>query len=65
MTHRSCNYFGFKDIKARWKTLKRPVNRKIEYHWRILDNKKTNKCVAEWVDIKSKPFVCLDLKPTP
>ena len=56
-----CNYFGFKDAKPRLKNIE-------EADANIMVNSKTSdkiKCLAEWIDEKSKPFVCLALKPSP
>ena len=50
-----CNYFGFKDAKPRLKNVE-------EADASIMVNSKTLdkiKCIAEWIDEKSKPFVCL------
>jgi hypothetical protein len=34
----------------------------IECNFKISDQVHKNKCVVEWVDLKSKPLVCLELK---
>ena len=39
--------------------------KEIEYVSKISDKASTNKCIAEWVDINSEPFVCLALEPSP
>jgi len=65
MRYMCCNYFGFKDAKPRLKNIEEADNKEIEYRSKLSDIRNTIKCVAKWVDIKSEPFVCLVLKPSP
>ena len=64
MEHKFCDYFGFRDTRPMLKFEEIDINI-VEDNSKISDKMNTSKCVAEWVNIKSEPFVCLALKPSP
>ena len=62
--YKFCNYFGFNNSKPRLKNIAHTdVNFMIDS--KTSSNKGNCKGVAEWIDVKSDPFVCPALRPTP
>ena len=59
------DYFRIKDIRSKRGKVEKTDIKEIDYVSKISDKASTKKCIAEWVDIKSEPFVCLALEPCP
>ena len=62
--YKLCNYFGINNSAPRLKNIAHvDVDFKIDSK---TSGKRGNfKCVAEWIDVESDPFVCPALRPTP
>jgi hypothetical protein len=64
MRYKFCNYFGLYNSELRLKNI---AHADVDFIFNSKTSGKKGSCkgVAEWIDVKSDPFVCLALKPTP
>jgi hypothetical protein len=58
------NYFGFNNLGPRLKNI---AHTNVDFMINSKTSGKKGSCkgVAEWIDVKYDPFVCLALRPTP